>query len=188
MITTQPRVNINYTLRDRAVVAQLAHNQEVGGASPSPATNFNICAPVAQLVERKAYTFRMPQIRARLSVRIRPGVPISTKTKMTKKDLNKPTYEWIDVNAGEAYYSLYAYCLDNADQLNGHPGIQIGCYHYAISRKMTPKKPFKVHARKMNQGHIWRGWGRSYIKVDRDIQVDNKKRFWPTHNQISIEV
>lgn len=32
-------------------------------------------APVAQLVERKAYTLRMHQISARLSVRARPGVP-----------------------------------------------------------------------------------------------------------------
>lgn len=117
-----------------------------------------------------------------------PEEPILIKTRMTKKDRNKPTYEWIEVNAGEAYYALYGYWLDSADQLNGHPGIQIGGYYFAIYKKIRPKKSFKVHARKMNQGYTWRGWGHAYIKVDHDIQVDNKKSFSPTHNQILIAV
>lgn len=38
---------------------------------------------------------------------------------MNKKDRNKPTYEWIEVNCGETYYRLSAHCLKTQNELNG---------------------------------------------------------------------
>lgn len=48
-------------------------------------------APVAQLVERKAYTLRMHQISARLSVRARPGVPNGQVTERYTYRSQKPS-------------------------------------------------------------------------------------------------
>lgn len=105
---------------------------------------------------------------------------------MKLKDRNKPQYEWIEINAGEVYYSLSSYWLDSFDKLNGHPGIRIDGGYRPIRLKIKPKKSFKVLARKIKNGYCWSGWKRTFIKIDYDIKVDNKKYFYPTHSPISL--
>ena len=101
---------------------------------------------------------------------------------MNKKDRNKPTYEWIEVNCGETYYRLSSHCLKTQDELNGWPGFFMGDYYRPVVLKIKPKKSFKVYARKIKDGYTWNGWSRQYIKIDYDISVTNKGNFHLTYN------